>query len=73
MSNLDRFLGGSPGAVLAKLIFLSLLVGAVMALLDVTPFGLVEGLYRWIASLFDFSLDTLIEIGRWVYYAWSEQ
>lgn len=68
MSNLDRFLGGSPGAVLAKLIFLSLLVGAVMALLGVTPFGLVEGLYRWIASLFDFSLDTLIEIGRWIAY-----
>ncbi len=68
MSNLDRFLGGSPGAVLAKLIFLSLLLGAVMALLGVTPFGLVEGLYRWIASLFDFSLDTLIEIGRWIAY-----
>ena len=68
MSNLDRFLGGSPGAVLAKLIFLSLLVGAFMAFLGVTPFGLVEGLYRWIASLFDFSLDTLIEIGRWVAY-----
>ena len=31
MSNLNRFLGGSPGAVLAKLIFLSLLVGAFMA------------------------------------------
>jgi len=68
MSNLDRFLGGSPGAVLAKLIFLSLLLGAVMALLGVTPYGLVEGLYRWIASLFDFSLDTLIEIGRWIAY-----
>ena len=39
-----------------------------MALLGVTPFGLVEGLYRWIASLFDFSLDTLIEIGRWIAY-----
>ena len=68
MSNLDRFLGGSPGSVLAKLIFLSLLVGAFMAFLGVTPFGLVEGLYRWIASLFDLSLDTLIEIGRWVAY-----
>ena len=28
MSNLNRFLGGSPGSVLVKLIFLSLLVEA---------------------------------------------
>lgn len=68
MSNMNRFLGGSPGSVLAKLIFLSLLVGAFMAFLGITPFGLVEGLYRWIASVFDLSLDTLIEIGRWVAY-----
>jgi len=68
MSNMNRFLGGSPGSVLAKLIFLSLLVGAFMAFLGITPFGLVEGLYRWIASVFDLSLDTLVEIGRWVLY-----
>jgi hypothetical protein len=68
MSNLNRFLGGSPGSVLAKLIFLSLLVGAFMAVVGITPFGLVEGLYRWIASVFDLSLDTLVEIGRWVLY-----
>jgi hypothetical protein len=65
---MNRFLGGSPGSVVAKLIFLSLLVGAFMAFLGITPFGLVEGLYRWIASVFDLSLDTLIEIGRWVLY-----
>jgi hypothetical protein len=65
---MNRFLGGSPGSVLAKLIFLSLLVGAIMAFLGITPFGLVEGLYRWIASIFDLSLDTLVEIGRWVLY-----
>lgn len=68
MSNLNRFLGGSPGSVLAKLIFLSLLVGAFMAVVGITPFGLVEGLYRWIASVFDLSLDTLVEIGRWILY-----
>ena len=58
MSNINRFLGGSPGSVLAKLIFLSLLVGAFMAFLGITPFGLVEGLYRWIASVFDLSFET---------------
>ena len=55
MSNLNRFLGGSPGSVLVKLIFLSLLVGAFMAFLDITPLGLIEGLVEWISSVLDLS------------------
>jgi len=68
MSNLTRFLGGSPGAVLAKLIFLSLLVGAFMAFLDITPLGLIEGLVDWISSVLDLSLDTVKEVGLWIVY-----
>ena len=68
MSNLNRFLGGSPASVLAKLIFLSLLVGAFMAFLGITPFRLVEGLFDWITSILDLSLDTVKEIGLWVLY-----
>ena len=68
MSNLNRFLGGSPGSVLAKLIFLSLLVGAFMAFLDITPFGLIEGLAEWIGSVLDLSLETVREVGIWILY-----
>ncbi|PVE21221.1 integrase [Microvirga sp. KLBC 81] len=68
MSNLTRFLGGSPGSVLAKLIFLSLLVGAFMAFLDITPFVLIEGLFNWISSVFDLSLETVKEVGLWIVY-----
>jgi hypothetical protein len=68
MSNLIRFIGGSPASVLAKLIFLSLLVGAFMAFLGITPFRLVEGLFDWITSILDLSLDTVKEIGLWVLY-----
>jgi hypothetical protein len=68
MSNLNRFLGGSPGSVLVKLIFLSLLVGAFMAFLNITPFGLIQGLVDWIGSVLDLSLDTVKEIGLWVLY-----
>ena len=68
MSNLNRFIGGSPASVLAKLIFLSLLVGAFMAFLGITPFRLVEGLFDWISSILDLSLDTVKEIGLWVLY-----
>jgi hypothetical protein len=68
MSNLTRFLGGSPGSVLAKLIFLSLLVGAVMHYLGITPFGLIEGLFEWISSVLDLSLETVQEVGVWILY-----
>ena len=68
MSNLTRFLGGSPGSVLAKLIFLSLLVGAFMAFLDITPFGLIEGLFDWISSVLDLSLETVQKVGMWILY-----
>ncbi len=68
MSNLNRFLGGSPGSVLVKLIFLSLLVGAFLAFLDITPLGLIEGLFNWITSILDLSLDTVKEVGLWVLY-----
>ena len=68
MSTLDRLLGGSPLGVLIRLIFLSLLVGAFMAFLGITPFRLVEGLFDWITSILDLSLDTVKEIGLWVLY-----
>ena len=51
-----------------KLIFLSLLVGAFMAFLDITPFGLIEGLFDWISSVLDLSFETVQEIGIWVLY-----
>jgi hypothetical protein len=41
-SNLTRLLGGSPVAVLLKLVFLSLVVGAIMAGLGLSPGGLVH-------------------------------
>jgi predicted lipid-binding transport protein (Tim44 family) len=68
MSNLHRFLGGSPAGVLVKLLFLSLLVGAFMAFLDITPFGLIDQVVEWIRSIFDLSFETVREVGRWVIY-----
>ena len=54
--------------MLAKLVFLSLLVGAFMAFLDITPLGLLEGLFDWISSVLDLSLDTVKEVGLWIVY-----
>jgi hypothetical protein len=67
-SNLQRFLGGSPGAVLVKLIFLSLLVGAFMAFLDITPVGLFDRIFRMIRDVFDLGFESIREVGRWLLY-----
>jgi hypothetical protein len=68
LSKLNRFMGGSPGAVLVKLVFVSLLVGAFMAFLGLTPFGLIDTLVGWVQSVFDLSFETVQEIGRWILY-----
>ena len=54
--------------MLVKLIFLSLLVGAFLAFLGITPFGLIEGLFNWISSVLDLSFETVQEVGLWVLY-----
>ncbi len=68
MPDLNRLLGGSPGAVVVKLIFLSLIVGAFMAFLDITPFGLIDGLVTWLRSVFDLSFETFRDVARWILY-----
>lgn len=68
MADMNRFLGGSAGAVLVKLLFLSLLVGAFLAFLDLTPFLLIDRVISWIRSVFDFSFETVREVGRWILY-----
>lgn len=66
--SVQRFFGGSPGSVIIKLVFISLLVGAFMAALGITPMGLLDRLTRMINSLFSFSFETVKEVGRWLLY-----
>ncbi|TGD97185.1 DUF6460 domain-containing protein [Methylobacterium nonmethylotrophicum] len=64
-SGLHRFLGGSPAAVLVRLVFLSLLVGAGMAMIGVTPGLLFAQAYDTVRSLIALGLDTFHDAGRW--------
>ncbi|MGA4554080.1 DUF6460 domain-containing protein [Methylorubrum aminovorans] len=65
-SGLNRFLGGSPVAVFVKLLFLSVLVGAVMAMFGLTPGLLFWQLYDLSRSLIDLGLETFHDFGRWI-------
>jgi hypothetical protein len=66
--NLQRFLGGSPGPVLVKLVFLSLLVGAFIALLGLTPLALLDRLVRIAREVFGLGFDAVREVGLWLLY-----
>jgi hypothetical protein len=67
-SNLQRFLGGSPGSVLVRLVFLSLVVGAFLAFLDITPVELVERLTRTLRVLLGNGFEAVRRLGLWIAY-----
>ena len=65
-SNLQRHLGGSVIGTLLKLIVLSLIVGAVMVGLGLTPANLWYLLVDTVRSVFGLGLDTFRNIGTYV-------
>jgi hypothetical protein len=67
-ARLQDFLGGPLWSVLIKLIFLSLLVGAFLAFLDVTPLELFDHGFHLARSVFGLGFDAIRDIGRWVVY-----
>jgi hypothetical protein len=64
----QRFLGDSPGALLVKLVFLSILVGAFMAFLDITPAGLIDGVVHFLRRVIGNGFAALHDVGRWFVY-----
>jgi hypothetical protein len=67
-SSISRFLGGSPGSVLVKLVFLSILVGAFLSLFGLTPPDIVRGIKHIIDSIVDLGFGTFREIFKYLVY-----
>lgn len=65
-NNLERFLGGSLGSVLVRLLFLSLLVGAAMAFLGISPEGLVRGVATFVQNIVESGFAAIGDIGFWL-------
>ena len=70
MSNdgLQRLLGGPPGAVLVKLVFMSVLVGAFLAVFGITPPDLFDAVREVFHRIFGFGFEALREAGRYFLY-----
>jgi Family of unknown function (DUF6460) len=63
---LERALGGSPLGVIAKLLFLSLIVGAIMAFLGLSPQALFHAVTRFVSSILNMGTDAIREVAQWV-------
>jgi hypothetical protein len=56
---MEKFLGGSPAAVLLRLVILSILVGIVLAALGLQPFDIFTGLKNLIDRLYDMGFEVV--------------
>jgi Domain of unknown function (DUF6460) len=65
MSNntMTRVFGGSPMAVLGRLILVSILVGVVLAALGLDPYDIVHSIDRLIRSIWNMGFDAF----RWLW------
>jgi len=59
----QRFLGGSPLSVLARLVLLSILVGIILSAIGLDPWNIVNSIERIILSIWDMGFDAL----RWLW------
>ena len=65
-SPLDRFLGGSPLAVLVRLIAISLVVGALLMWLDIRPGEIFRGVERLIRHAWMMGFDAVRVVVEYV-------
>lgn len=62
----SRFLGGSPLAVVLKLVLMSVLVGVVLAAIGLDPWNIVESLRRLADWIWNLGFDAIN--GLWRYF-----
>ena len=63
---MDRVFGGSPVAVLAKLLFVSLVVGAILVGLGLDPMSLPRRLWDAARSVLHLGFGAFRDVGRYV-------
>jgi hypothetical protein len=66
-SALTRFMGGPPISVFTRLLFVSLIVGAIMMWLDITPDAVFSGIERFVNRVWNLGFDAIREIIRYVF------
>lgn len=65
-SAFNRFIGGSPVAVFARLVFASLVVGALLVWLDIRPYDLIAGFERLFRRIWALGFDAVREVAEYI-------
>lgn len=65
-SSLNRFLGGSPGQVALRLVFLSFVVGIILAALNMNPLDLLYMAWDFIERLWNMGFEALGRLGGYL-------
>ena len=58
-----RFLGGSPGSVVVRLVLLSILVGVILAAVGLDPWNIIDSVRRLIQHIWNMGFDAV----RWLW------
>jgi Family of unknown function (DUF6460) len=60
---INRFFGGPPLSVLARLVLLSILVGVVLSAVGLDPWNIVHSVERLVRQIWDMGFDAV----RWIW------
>ncbi|WP_084572832.1 DUF6460 domain-containing protein [Methylocapsa aurea] len=63
---LNRFLGGSPGSVFLRLLFVSLIVGAFLMWFDIRPQDIFRGVIDLINRIWALGFDAIREVANYI-------
>jgi Family of unknown function (DUF6460) len=64
---LNRFLGGSPGAVFLRLLFVSLIVGAFFMWLDIKPEDIFRGILEIVDHIRRLGFAAIREVANYIF------
>jgi uncharacterized protein DUF6460 len=62
---MERFFGGNPALVLARLVILSLIVGVVLAALGFSPYDIIQNLRDLAARIYDMGFAAIEKAFRY--------
>lgn len=63
---IHRFLGGSPGGVFLRLVFVSLIVGAFLMWLDIRPMDIFRGIQEIIDRIWGLGFDAIRVVAQYI-------
>jgi hypothetical protein len=63
--DLNRILGGSPGAVAVRLVLLSVLVGVILSAIGLDPMNIIHSIERLVRSVWDMGFDAVLWLWRY--------